>query len=81
MAVQDSEEFAAWLQGFDLTAKQPDIDALVQSNALMAELQSRIVPVIVDFETFWTRYFYQLHQLQAKHEQRLQVGGRTMPGI
>ena len=79
--MQDSEEFAAWLQGFDLAAKQPDIDALVQSNAFMAELQSRIVPVIVDFTTFWTRYFFQLHQLQAKHEQRLQVGGGTMPRI
>ena len=49
----------AWVQGFDLQARKADIETIVASNTFMAELQSRIVPVIVQYEDFWTRYFYQ----------------------
>ena len=34
------------------------------------ELQSRIVPDIVEYETFWSRYFYRLHKLQQAQEAR-----------
>lgn len=49
----------AWLAGFDLGARRADIDAICGRNAFMAELQQRIVPLIVAHEAFWTRYFYQ----------------------
>ena len=48
-----------WLQSFDLAARKPDIDAIIADNAFMAELQARIVPLIVQYNDFWTRYFYQ----------------------
>lgn len=69
----DTEEYRAWLAAFDLTARRSDIDELLAGNAFMAELQSRIVPLIVEYDDFWTRYFYRLHQLQSKHAQRAQV--------
>ena len=49
----------AWLDAFDLAAKKADIDAIIAENAFMAELQARIVPLIVQYSDFWTRYFYQ----------------------
>ena len=49
----------AWLDTFDLAAKKPDIDGIIAENAFMAELQARIVPLIVQYNDFWTRYFYQ----------------------
>jgi BSD domain len=60
-------------QGFSLADKKPDIDSIIKDNTFMAELQSRIVPLIVEYDVFWTRYFYRLHKLTQKHEQRLQV--------
>ena len=48
-----------WLETFDLAARKPDIDAIIAENAFMAELQARIVPLIVQYNDFWTRYFYQ----------------------
>ncbi len=36
-------------------------------------MQARIVPLIVEYDAFWTRYFYRLHKLQQKHEQFVQV--------
>ena len=56
---EDRAEYEAWLGSFDLAARRGDIDAIVKSNAFMAELQARIVPLIVQYEAFWTRYFYQ----------------------
>lgn len=56
---EDGEDFRTWLAAFDLAAKKPDIDAIVADNAFMAELQARIVPLIVQYDEFWTRYFYQ----------------------
>ena len=54
------------LQGFDLGGRKADIEAIIQSNAFMAELQSRIVPLIVQYDAFWTRYFYQCVPLPHK---------------
>ena len=56
---EDAADYAAWLAAFDLAARKPDIDAIIADNAFMAELQARIVPLIVQYDEFWTRYFYQ----------------------
>lgn len=47
------------VQGFDLGSRKGEIEAITGGNAFMAELQSRIVPLIVEYEAFWTRYFFQ----------------------
>lgn len=56
---EDHADYAAWLAAFDLTARKPEIDTIIADNAFMAELQARIVPLIVQYDEFWTRYFYQ----------------------
>lgn len=55
---EDADEFQAWLDGFSLEGHRGDIQQLVQANAFMAELQERIVPLIVEYDDFWTRYFF-----------------------
>ena len=71
----DSE---AWrVQSFDLTAHKGQIEGIIADNSFMAELQSRIVPLIVEYGVFWTRYFYRLHGLQLKHQQRQQLAQRA----
>lgn len=39
-AKQDTEDFEAWLAGFDLAAQRPAIDALLAENTFMSELQA-----------------------------------------
>lgn len=56
---EDAADYAAWLADFDLAARKKDIDEITAGNAFMAELQARIVPLIVRYDVFWTRYFYQ----------------------
>ena len=64
-------------QDFSLEARRPEIEAIIADNTFMAELQSRIVPLIVGYSVFWTRYFYRLHLLREKHSQRQQLAQRA----
>ncbi|KAJ9523234.1 hypothetical protein QJQ45_024023 [Haematococcus lacustris] len=73
----DTADFAAWQTGFSVQAVQQDIDRLLGENTFMAELHSRIVPVIVEAEVFWARYFYRLHKLHVKEEARQQLTQRA----
>ena len=61
----DTADYQAWRSKFDLASYKPAVDDLTADNAFMAELQARIVPVIVDYQAFWTRYFYRLHLLEV----------------
>ena len=36
---EDGEGCEAWLEGFDLAARRPDIEALIAGNTFMSELQ------------------------------------------
>lgn len=54
----DQEDFSKWVETFSLPAKKPDVDQIIAENTFMAELQARIVPRIVEYDVFWTRYFY-----------------------
>lgn len=40
-------------------------------------LQARIVPLIVEHDTFWRRYFYRLHLLKEAHAQRAALAARA----
>jgi len=55
---EDKEDYAVWRATFDLSAKKSEIGKITTDNAFMAELQSRIVPIIVEYDDFWTRYFF-----------------------
>ena len=61
----DTADYQAWRSNFDLASYKPAVAQLITDNAFMAELQARIVPVIVEYDAFWTRYFYRLHLLEV----------------
>ena len=46
------------MSSFQLADMKPQIAKITADNAFMAELQSRIVPIIVEYDDFWNRYFY-----------------------
>ncbi len=63
-------DYPAWRDAYDLEAEQPRIDEAVRSNALVADLQARLVPLLVERRDFWARYFYRLRELQRREEGR-----------
>ena len=62
----DVGAFVAWKDSFCVEERRADIDTVLAENAFMAELQSRIVPLIVEHELFWERYFFRLHLLKQE---------------
>lgn len=60
-------------QESDPEKREGAVAGVVRDNTFMAELESRIVPAIVERDTFWRRYFYRLHLLQEAHRARTQV--------
>ena len=78
---EDEEEFAVWCNSFDLPGMKPDIAKLLSENTFMSELQARIVPVVVDYESFWTRYYYRLHKLEERHAKVTALAMRAEAGV
>lgn len=74
---QDAAGYNAWLQSFETRERTADIEGVRQETPFMVELESRIVPVIVDSPTFWRRYFYHLHLLREAHDTRAKVAARA----
>ncbi|GLI61700.1 hypothetical protein VaNZ11_004178 [Volvox africanus] len=74
---ENGDDYARWRAGFSIEGVKADIARILSDNAFMTELQSRLVPIIVEYDDFWHRYFYRLHKLQQKEEQRQQLTQRA----
>jgi hypothetical protein len=54
----DPEQFAAFCAAFEAAAHKEDVQRLLKGNAFMAELHTRLVPLVVSEHAFWQRYFF-----------------------
>lgn len=55
------------MEAYRITS-QVAIEEILSDNSFMRELHSRIVPLIVEHDVFWMRYFYRLSKLQQREE-------------
>ncbi|CAM6047394.1 unnamed protein product [Sphagnum compactum] len=74
---EDAYEYGTWLMSFSMNSQKDEIDKILSSNALMQELQNQIVPLVVDYDMFWTRYFFRLHKLQQVENARANLVKRA----
>jgi len=59
--------FPAFRADFSLAQRAEAVAAVLGGSAFIRELHSRIVPLVVDDDSFWARYFFRLAALQARH--------------
>ena len=78
---EDEEDFDLWQATFDLDGHGRAVQDILKENAFMAELHARIVPVIVEHEDFWTRYFYRLYCLEVQEGLRDPVKRPAEPAL
>ena len=50
---------------------------MLAANSFMRDLESRLVPSIVDRDTFWSRYFFRLHVLEEREQRRSEAINRV----
>jgi hypothetical protein len=62
--------FEHFSESFTMAGHGQDILTTLNANNFMKELFARIVPTIVDEDTFWRRYFFKLYELELEFEKQ-----------
>ncbi|OAY71102.1 BSD domain-containing protein 1 [Ananas comosus] len=75
---EDAEDFENWRSGFDPAGKEDEIEMLLYENAALEGFLDKFVPGAVDYETFWSRYFYRVHKLQQAEDARAKLVRRAI---
>lgn len=76
----DLGEFEKWSLGFKLEEKGDVIADLINGNEGLKEMYVKLVPMEVDAETFWRRYYYKVHKLEEVEEARVKLVKRAISG-
>ncbi|KAL4205407.1 hypothetical protein AMTRI_Chr01g114440 [Amborella trichopoda] len=76
---EDLVDFDKWRLGFVLEDKKNEIEVVCgESNGVMEGILGKLVPRVVDYETFWTRYFYRVHKLKQAEGARADLVKRVI---
>ncbi|THU53704.1 hypothetical protein C4D60_Mb10t17270 [Musa balbisiana] len=77
---EDAQDFNNWRSGFDLAEKEEEIDKLCYENGALEGFLQKLVPRLVDYETFWFRYYYRIHKLKQAEDARAKLVKRVISG-
>ncbi|XP_012847914.1 PREDICTED: BSD domain-containing protein 1-like [Erythranthe guttata] len=75
---EDVEEYKKWKLTFDLDEKKGEIEDMVGENGNLEGVYERVVPSVVDHETFWCRYFYRVVKLKQQESVRANLVKRAI---
>ncbi|XP_020579237.1 BSD domain-containing protein C22A12.14c [Phalaenopsis equestris] len=67
---EDAEDFLKWMSEFKLEGKEEEIETLCYDNGTLEDLFEKLVPSVLDYDTFWTRYFYKFYKLKQAEDVR-----------
>lgn len=77
---EDLGEYVEWKKGFLIEEKIGEIEDLVEENGVIQEIYDEVVPVKVDHEAFWCRYFYRVFKVKKAEEARVKLVKRAIEG-
>uniref|UniRef100_A0A2P2J9P8 Synapse-associated protein n=1 Tax=Rhizophora mucronata TaxID=61149 RepID=A0A2P2J9P8_RHIMU len=75
---EDLDDYREWKLEFVLEEKREETESLLEDNGAMAKMYKRVVPVTVDEETFWCRYYYKVDKLQQAEQLRAKLVKRAI---
>ncbi|XP_022852419.1 BSD domain-containing protein 1-like [Olea europaea var. sylvestris] len=67
-----------WKVGFKIEEKKDKIEELFKENGVIKEIHDELVPLKVDEETFWCRYFYREYKVMKVEETRARIVKRAI---
>lgn len=77
---EDGEEFDRWRKTVHLEEKGEEIGTLAGFEGAMEGVYNKLVPSVVDHETFWLRYFYKVYKLKQAEDARANLVKRAISG-
>ncbi|KAG2267452.1 hypothetical protein Bca52824_062007 [Brassica carinata] len=75
---EDSDEYRKWESEFSLGDRSEEMEMLLEGNGDMRGVYKRVVPSVVDHETFWLRYFYKVYKLKQAEDLRANLVKRAI---
>ncbi|CAO2184967.1 unnamed protein product [Urochloa humidicola] len=75
---EDSEGFAKWNSSFSIDEMKEQIEGVLRESPGLESFVERLVPSVVDYETFWSRYFFLVDKLKQAEDVRTKLVNRAM---
>ncbi|CAL4964238.1 unnamed protein product [Urochloa decumbens] len=75
---EDSEGFAKWNSSFSVGEMREQIEGVLRESPGLESFVERLVPSVVDYETFWSRYFFLVDKLKQAEDVRTKLVNRAM---
>lgn len=75
---EDMSDFDEWKSQFVMNDKSEEIENLLEENGAIDNIHNKVVPSVVDDETFWYRYFYKVHKLKEAEDVRANLVKRAI---
>lgn len=69
----DLERYNKWKLEFSLEGKKDEMEKLLRENDEMESVFRRLVPNVVDRETFWLRYYYKVYKVKKAEDVRAKL--------
>ncbi|KEH23702.1 putative BSD domain-containing protein [Medicago truncatula] len=69
----DLERYNKWKLEFSLEGKKDEMEKLLRENVEMESVYRRLVPNVVDRETFWLRYYYKVYKVKKAEDVRAKL--------
>ncbi|GAB4851175.1 hypothetical protein Ancab_030469 [Ancistrocladus abbreviatus] len=76
---EDLDDYREWKRGFVLDEKGEEIEICL-SDRVIERMYLELVPVTVDREVFWSRYFYKVYKFKQAEEARARIVRRAISG-
>lgn len=75
---EDSEGFGKWNALFSIDEMEEQIETVLHESPGLESFVERLVPSVVDYETFWSRYFFAVDKLKQAEDVRTKLVSRAM---
>ncbi|CAN8311103.1 unnamed protein product [Cochlearia groenlandica] len=75
---EDSDDYKKWEPEFSLVEKTVEMENMLEENGDMKGVYKKVVPNVVDHETFWFRYWYKVHKLKQAEDLRANLVKRAI---
>ncbi|XP_004493637.1 uncharacterized protein [Cicer arietinum] len=69
----DLDRYNKWKLEFSLEGKTEEMAGFLRENDAMESVYKRVVPNIVDSETFWFRYYYKVYKVKKAEDVRARL--------
>jgi len=70
---EDLDGYEKWKSGFSLEGKSEEMEGLLRENEGMESAYRRVVPNVVDRDTFWFRYYYRVYRFKKAEDMRARL--------